>query len=248
MEQQFNINTTFNRFSLVHNLPVEFSINNRRSITFSFPTIKEATTDLDLRLFIGMLSLTEEQIKEFKIKLLVKPDNYGALALGLLFDESHSSIIAKYLIKYIKNAEFKEKTIFIKNEKVLAKELDYIIEALMISMGRKPYVEEDVENKEIEENPIMAKILAAQKEAEEKLNRTKQKKAKNSGKGYTIEEIMLAISYELGLSIEYLLNLNYFAVIWYFGFVSKVDAHKLNQMILSSGMSKQKNYSYWLNK
>jgi hypothetical protein len=45
-----------------------------------------------------------------------------------------------------------------------------------------------------------------------------------------------------------LLNKTYFSLIWHFGFVSRVDAHKLNQMILSSGMSKQKSYNYWLNK
>jgi hypothetical protein len=249
MEQQFSISTTLDKFTLVHNLPVEFSINNRRNIKFRCPTIKESSTELNLRLFIGALSLTEEQIKEAGIKLLVKPDSYGALGLGLLFDPVYGPLIAQYLVRYVEKAEYKDKTLYIDNEKILSYELNYIIDTIMVALGRKQYEEkEEDEEKIAETNPMMAKILAAQKETEEKLNKIKQKKAKKSGKGYTIEEILLAVSYEFGLSAEYLLNLNYFALIWYFGFVAKVDAHKLNQMILSSGMSKQKSYSYWLNK
>jgi len=249
MEQKLSISSTLEKFSLIHNIPVQFSLDGRRVIQFKFPTIKELTSEINLRMFIGLMSMTEEKLKEMGIKLLVKPDSYGALAYGLLFNEIYAPIISYYLLKYIDKSEIKNKEIYVAEEKVNSAEINYIIENIMISIGKKEYAEPDEQTeKELEENPIMAKILAAQKEAEEKLNKIKQKKAKNSGKGYTIEEIMLAISYELGLSIEYLLNLNYFAVIWYFGFVSKVDAHKLNQMILSSGMSKQKSYSYWLNK
>jgi hypothetical protein len=59
---------------------------------------------------------------------------------------------------------------------------------------------------------------------------------------------VLAICYEFGFNTKEVMNLNYFGVVWYFSYVGKVDAHKLNQQILGSGMSKQKNYSYWLNK
>jgi hypothetical protein len=249
MEQQFNIRTSLDKTGLIHNLPIEFFINNRRPIKFKCPTIKDSLTELDFKSFVGLLSLNPEQIKENNINLLVKPDNYGNLAIGLLFDENYSKYIVGYFLKYIDKSEYKDKTLYINDVKVISQELNYIVETIMISVGRKEYKEDLNEDKKIEEeNPIMAKILAAQKEAEEKLNKIKQKKAKNSGKGYTIEEIMLAVSYELGLSMDYLLNLNYYALIWYFGFAAKVDAHKLNQMILSSGMSKQKSYSYWLNK
>jgi hypothetical protein len=249
MEQKLSISSTLEKFSLVHNIPVEFSINGGRIIRFKFPSIMEMTTEINLRMFIGLMSMTEEKLKELGIKLLVKPDSYGALAYGLLFNENYSSIISHYLLKYIDKSELKNKEIYVANERVTAAEINYIIDTIMISIGKKEYVVENKEEeKELEDNPIMAKILAAQKESEEKLNKIKQKKAKNSGKGYTIEEIMLAVSYEFGLSMDYLLNLNYFALVWYFSFVAKVDAHKLNQMILSSGMSKQKTYNYWLNK
>ena len=248
MEQQFNIRTSLDKTGLIHNLPIEFFVNNRRPIKFKCPTIKDSLTELDFKSFVGLLSLNPEQIKENNINLLVKPDNYGNLAIGLLFDENYSKYIVGYFLKYIDKSEYKDKTLYINDVKVITQELEYIVETIMISVGRKQYKEDVSEQKKVEEeNPIMAKILAAQREADEKLKKKKQKQ-KSGGKGYTIEEIMLSVSYELGFSMDYLLNLNYYALIWYFGFAAKVDAHKLNQMILSSGMSKQKSYSYWLNK
>ena len=73
-------------------------------------------------------------------------------------------------------------------------------------------------------------------------------KAKKSTNNITVEQIMLAVTYEFGITPKDLLDSNYFSLVWYFSYVGKVDAHKLNQMILSSGLSKQKSYSYWLNK
>jgi hypothetical protein len=123
-------------------------------------------------------------------------------------------------------------------------ELDYIIDKILISIGQKNFEEEEKTNEE-KLDPVMAKILQAQKESEEKLKKSKQKKSEG---GLSIEQIMLAVTYEFRIPSKDLLELNYFGVIWYFSYVGKVDAHKLNQMILSSGMSKQKSYSYWLNK
>jgi hypothetical protein len=61
-----------------------------------------------------------------------------------------------------------------------------------------------------------------------------------------IEEILLAISYEFNVSFEELLNRNYYSIIWQFGYVGKVDSHRLSQIILGTGNSKSRNYSYWL--
>lgn len=243
MAQQFSIRSTLDKFVLIHNLPIEFFIENRRPIKFRCPSIREVSSDLNLRIFIGLMTLDKKQIAELKFKVNVKINDYGSLAQAFLFDDNYNKIISKYLVMFIQNAEYKNKEIHVDNEKLNSYELNYIIETIMVSLSRKDY-EEKQEAKEEEVNPIMAKILAAQKESEEKLKKKKQK----GGKGYSIEEILLAVSYEFGISLEELLNRNYFSLIWHFSFVAKVDAHKLNQMILSSGMSKQKNYSYWLNK
>jgi hypothetical protein len=249
MEQKNKIDTSLQELSLIYNLPVTFSLNNRRDITFRCPSIGDLFIDKDLKKFLGYIALTPEKIKESKntINLPFKYATQGDIVKGLITFSEFAPLLAKYFLKYIDNSEYKERDIYVDNVKILSEEFDYIAKVILVSLNQITY--DAVEIKEQEEkntNPILSEIERKQKEAEEKLKKVKAKKDKS--KGLSLEQIMLAISYEFHLSPDYLLKLNYFGLIWYFSYVGKVDAHKLNQMILSSGMSKQKSYSYWLNK
>lgn len=244
MEQQYNINSTFDKVTLIHNIPVQFSINNRRLLEFRFPTIKETLQNLDFKVFLGAMKLTPEEAKKQNIAVNFKIETTGDIIQILIVDKNYAKILVPFLLKYIKDSEYKENAIFVNNEKVMSYELDYIISCILISLSQKEFEKEE-ENSDVEKNPMIEKILKAQKESEEKLKKAKQKQSKGS---LTLQEIMLAVTYEFGISQKDLLDSNYFSLIWYFGYVGKVDGHKLNQMILSSGLSKQKNYSYWLNK
>jgi hypothetical protein len=246
MEQQtYRINSTFDKMSLIHNTKVQFSVNDRRAIEFRFPSVKETLGDLQFKVFLGVIILTPEEIKKRNLKFNFKIEKIGDLIQGLVVSKDYSKNVVPYLLKYITNSEYKETGIYVDNEKIMSYELDYIVEKMLIALGQKNFEEEKKEEDIQKTNPMIAKILQAQKETEEKL---KKKKEKNSEGKLTLEEIMLAVTYEFGISQKDLLDLNYFSVIWYFSYVGKVDAHKLNQMILSGGMSKQKSYSYWLNK
>jgi glutamyl/glutaminyl-tRNA synthetase len=244
MEQQYNIRTTFDKMSLINNVPVQFSINDRRVIEFRFPTIRESLGDINFSSFLGIILLTPAKVKEKKLDFGVIIQKQGDIIQGLVGNKDHSKLIVPYLLRYIKDAVFKENAIYVNEEKVMSYEFDYIVDKLMISMSQKSFVEDDEKEKE-NTNPTIAKILEAQRESEEKLKKSKSKKSTNN---LTIEQIMLAVGYEFGISQKDLLESNYFSLIWYFSYVGKVDSHKLNQMILSSGLSKQKSYSYWLNK
>jgi hypothetical protein len=246
MEQQtYRINSTFDKMSLIHNTKVQFSVNDRRVIEFRFPTVKETLGDLQFKVFLGIIILTPEEIKKRDLKFNFKIEKVGDLIQGLIASRDYFKNIVPYLLKYITNSEYKDAEIYVDNEKIMSYELNYIVEKILISVGQSTFKEEEKKENIENINPMMANILKAQKESEEKL---KKKKEKNSQGKLSIEEIMLAVTYEFGISQKDLLDLNYFSIIWYFGYVGKVDAHKLNQMILSSGMSKQKSYSYWLNK
>ena len=118
MAQQFNIRTTLDKFVLIHNLPIEFLVDNRRPIKFRCPSIREVSTDLNLRIFIGLMALDKKQIQELKFKVNINITDYGSLALAFLFDDNYSNIISKYLVMFIQNAEYKNKEIHVNNEKL----------------------------------------------------------------------------------------------------------------------------------
>lgn len=244
MEQQLIIKSTLEKLSLIENLPIEFRVDNRRPIKFTCPTVYDLFSELDIKVFLTVISLTADKLKEMKLTVSFDTSTPGKIIQGFMGFTDYSSIMQKYLSRYIVGAAIIDGSIHVENEKVMSYELQYIAETMQIALGQKNF--EEKQEAETVKDPIMNQILEAQKAAEEKLRKAKAKKAAR-GKGYSVEELMLAISYEFGYSVKDLLNKTYFALIWYFGFVSKVDAHKLNQMILSSGMSKKKNYSYWLN-
>jgi len=249
MEQKNKIDSSLQELSLIYNLSVTFNLNDRRDITFKCPSIEDLFTDKDLKKFLGYIALTPEKIKESKnaINLPFKYATQGDIVKGLITFSEFGPLLAKYFIKYIYNSEYKERDIYVNNVKILSEEFDYIAKVILVSLNQITYDVVEIKEKEEEKtNPIFSEIERKQKEAEEKLKKTKAKKDKS--KGLSLEQIMLAISYEFHLSPDYLLKLNYFGLIWHFSYVGKVDAHKLNQMILSGGMSKQKSYSYWLNK
>jgi hypothetical protein len=250
MEQKNKIDSSLQELSLIYNLPVTFSLNNRRDITFRCPSIGDLFIDKDLKKFLGYIALTPEKIKESKntINLPFKYATQGDIVKGLITFSEFAPLLAKYFLKCIDNSEYKERDIYVDNVKILSEEFDYIAKVILVSLNQITYDKVEIKPEEEKEkiDPMFQKILDKQKEAEDKLKKVKAKKDKS--KGLSLEQIMLAISYEFHMSPDYLLKLNYFGLVWYFGYVGKVDAHKLNQMILSSGMSKQKNYSYWLNK
>jgi hypothetical protein len=249
MEQKNKIDSSLQQLSLIYNLPVTFNLDNRRNITFKCPSIEDMFADNDLKKFLSYITLTPEQIKSSKtIVLPFKYETQGDIIKGLITFTEFGSLLVKYFLKYISNSEYKNKDIYVDEVKILSEEFDYISKVILVSLNQMAYEKIEIKPEEEKEkiDPRFQNILDKQKEAEEKLKKAKAKKDKS--KGLSIEQIMLAIIYEFGLSPDYLLKLNYFGLVWYFGYVGKVDAHKLNQMILSSGMSKQKSYNYWLNK
>lgn len=248
MEQQQTIRSTFEKNALIHHLAVEFSLENRRNIKFIYPTIEELLTDLDLQLFLTLLALDKEKIKQAKMPVNFSVETRGEIISNFIGFTDYGVILKKYFAKYIEKAEIKEDGIYVNEVKIISKEFEYIAWIILISCGAEQVRDEDIgPAKKVEKlSPEMEAILKKQKEAEERLRKIKEKKAKQSG--FTIEQIMLAIAYEFGIPMKDLIKLNYYSLFWYFGFVGKVDSHKLNQLIISSGFSKKKDYSYWLNK
>jgi hypothetical protein len=248
MEQQQTIRSTFEKNALINHLPVEFSLENRRNIKFKYPSIEELLSELDLQLFLTMVGLNKKKIEEAKILVNFPIESRGEIISNFIAYTDYGKVLKKYFKNYIDKCEEKDDGLYVDDLKINSKEYEHIAWVILVSCGAEQVDDKDIgPAKKVEKlTPEMEEILKKQKEAEEKLNRIKQKKAKNSG--FTIEQIMLAITYEFAIPMKDLIKLNYYALFWYFSFVGRVDSHKLNQLIISSGFSKKKDYSYWLNK
>jgi len=254
MEQQLTIkvDTTLEKVGLITNLPIEFSINGKRKIKFRTPILKEYLQDLDFKKFLGVISLTPEKVKQMNLQLRFETKTVGGIIKGFMYLTEYKDLVMNYFLKYIDGSENKNGLLVVADEEVAFYELEYIAKVILVSMYMEK-LDDTLLNKQLEISKeqekqlseVEKKLLEKQKAAEEKLKKAKESKT-SSGKGLAIEEILLAISYEFNVSFEELLNRNYYSIIWQFGYVGKVDSHKLSQIILGTGNSKSRNYSYWL--
>jgi hypothetical protein len=56
---------------------------------------------------------------------------------------------------------------------------------------------------------------------------------------------MAAVSYEFGYTIEHMMNMNYFTLLWYYSYTGKIHVYRINHFALSSGMVKKINTDYF---
>lgn len=255
MEQQSTtkLETTLEKLSIIANLPIEFSINGRRSISVKLPTLKEYITELDFKKFLGVISLTPEKIKDLKLKLNFETKSVGGILKGFIYLTEYKDLLIKYLSRYVLDFQVLEGKVVVKDEELNIEELEYIAKLILVSMYMEKLDDNLLNKKESKEpekelSPTEKKLLEKQRLAEERLRKAKERKTESSSSGLAIEEILLAISYEFNISFEELLNKNYYSIIWQFGYVGKIDSHKLYQIIFGTGNTKNRNYSYWLNK
>jgi hypothetical protein len=256
MEQQSTtkLETTLEKISIIANLPIEFSINGRRSISVKLPTLKEYITELEFKKFLGVISLTPDKIKDLKLKLNFETKSVGGILKGFIYLTEYKGMLLKYLGRYVSDLQLVEGMVLVKGEEINVEELEYIAKLFLVSMYMEK-LDDNLLNKKLESkapekelSEVDKKLAEKQKLAEEKLRKAKEKKTESSSSGLAIEEILLAISYEFSISFEELLNKNYYSIIWQFGYVGKIDSHKLYQIIFGTGNTKNKNYSYWLSK
>lgn len=85
------------------------------------------------------------------------------------------------------------------------------------------------------------------KELEAKVQAKKQKQKSNEDQdGQNIlESIMIAVTYEFGFSLEDIMNMNYFTLIWYYSYTGKLHVYRINQQAIASGMVKKINTDYF---
>lgn len=253
MKLNNQIETTYDKTSIILNMPIEFSMDSRRPIRFRLPTIRDFISDLGFKKFISLISLTPESIRDSNIPVNFKVDTWGDLIQGLMLFTDFNTLMTNYFAKFIEKCSIDKSGLVVNETKILSYELEYIAHIILVSLM---LVEFDIDytntkaqavEKEPELSPTEKAMMLKQKAAEEKLKKAKNKKS-SGGDSLTLEEIMLAVSYEFHKDLETLLDINYFSLIWQFGYVGYLDGHKLQQIMFGTGNTKDKKYTYWLNK
>ena len=232
---------TFNRIQLLRNKPMKVAREIRDLYLYvQIPTIGDIYEDDKLFLISQILMMKEEELKTF---LNIENNQLNKLQmLSLLLEqETDEHDLFEKIKRIILDISIKKGIIFVGAHPLKPIELNRISEILQIGMGQKNQMDEPEE--ELSEEELKLKKL------EEKIQAKKQQQKEESSKVESeenrMEDIMISVMFEFDLSLENIMNMNYFTLIWYYSYTSKLHVYRINQHAISSGMVKKINTDYF---
>lgn len=231
---------TFNRMQMLRNKPIRISRDKENLYLYvQGPTIGEIQEDEKLFLAGQMLMMQKEDLKEL---IQMENDKLSSLEMITLvltkFEDK--DIILKSFQKLILGLKVEKNRLFVEEDPLTEGELLRIKEILLTIMGQKPRIEKeekDLTPEEIRMRELEKKVQSKKKEKKE-IEGTDEKQN-------MIEDIMVAVIYEFGFSIEQIMNMNYFTLIWYYSYTGKLHVYRINQHAIGSGMVKKINTDYF---
>jgi hypothetical protein len=197
---------TFNRIQLLRNKPIKIS-RSLPNLYFHVqgPTIGEVYDNDKLFLVVQILMMEEAELKKF-LKIEDKLSKLEILTLILTKFEERGILLIE-MQKVILGLNLKDNKIFIDKYQMTKKELELTSEVLQLIMGQKN--DSNIEEENLTPEEIRVKEL--EKKVQEKKKKQEDKKETNSEN--LLENIIMAVIYEFRLSIEEIMNMNYFTLI-----------------------------------
>jgi hypothetical protein len=225
---------------MLRNKPIRISRDKENLYLYvQGPTIGEIQEDEKLFLAGQMLMMQKEDLKEL---IQMENDKLSSLEMITLvltkFEDK--DIILKSFQKLILGLKVEKNRLFVEEDPLTEGELIRIKQILLTIMGQKPKMEteeKDLTPEEIRMRELEKKVQSKKKEKEE-IEGTDEKQN-------MIEDIMVAVIYEFGFSIEQIMNMNYFTLIWYYSYTGKLHVYRINQHAIGSGMVKKINTDYF---
>lgn len=230
---------TFNRVQMLRNKPIRIARDKEDSYLYvQGPTIGQIYEDEKLFLLSQVLMMEEKELKNF---LQINIDGLDKLSMItiMLTQFKEKNILLEKIKQIILDLEIVKAKIYINEDILTKKELSRIEEILLIVMGQKRETKEEEHELSPEEKRI--------KELEEKVQAKKNKQKSNEEKDEQniMEDIMIGVIYEFGFSLEQIMNMNYFTLIWYYSYTGKLHVYRINQHAIGSGMVKKINTDYF---
>lgn len=233
---------TFNRIQMLRNKPIKIARERQDSYLFiQGPTIGQIYEDDKLFMAIQILMMPEKELKEF---LNLKDTGFDKLQLLTLLvtEYKEKETLINYFSKTILGFKVKDERIFIDTQLLKLKEVYSIQEILQAIMGQK--IEPIKEEKEL--SPQEKRLLELEEKVKNKKAEQKEKEPEQIKDDENhIENIMVAVMYEFGFDFEKIMNMNYFTLIWFYSYTSKLHVYRINQFAIGSGMVKKINSDYF---
>jgi hypothetical protein len=231
---------TFNRIQALRNSKIKVAREDEKTYFYiQGPTIGELYDDDRLFLVCQILLMGTEELKSF-LKIEEDISKLQIITMLLTKLDENEDLTTK-LKKIIIDLNIKNEVIHIGQSRLKASELEKVSEVLQILMGQTNKVQEEkLSPDEKRLRDLEAKVKAKKEQQLGNAKLDDQESDKNN-----IEDIILSVIYEFGFDFEKIMNMNYFTLIWYYSYTSKLHVYRINQYAIGSGMVKKINTDYF---
>jgi hypothetical protein len=231
---------TFNRIQALRNSKIKVAREDEKTYFYiQGPTIGELYDDDRLFLVCQILLMGTEELKSF-LKIEEDISKLQIITMLLTKLDENEDLTTK-LKKIIIDLNIKNEVIHIGQSRLKASELEKVSEVLQILMGQTNKVQEEkLSPDEKRLRDLEAKVKAKKEQQSGNAKLDDQESDKNN-----IEDIILSVIYEFGFDFEKIMNMNYFTLIWYYSYTSKLHVYRINQHAIGSGMVKKINTDYF---
>jgi hypothetical protein len=233
---------TFNKIQLLRNRPIQVERGVSESYLFiQAPTISQLYDDNLYFFTVQLLTMELNALREF---LKVKNKKLSRIEiLNIVLEEAQEKEdILSNLQKIILNCYFQEGFVFVNKKEITEVEIEKISKLIRIAIGEEKYEDYSEEVKELTDEE---KRLLELEEKIKKKKQTQQQAQEKVDSKSVLEDIMIAVTYEFGFTLEHIMNMNYFTLLWYYSYTGKIHVYRINQFAIGSGMVKKINTDYF---
>ena len=233
---------TFNKIQLLRNQPIQVERETPGTHLFvQPPTISQLYDD---NLYFFTIQLLTVEIESLKNILKVKNKKLSRIEIinVILEEADENQEILNHLQKIILGCYFDQNFLCLNEKEITETEINKISKLLKISIGEQKYEDYSEEEKTMTDDE---KRLLQLEEKIKKKKEAQQGASKEVDSKSILEDIIIAVTYEFGFTLEHIMNMNYFALLWYYSYTGKIHVYRINQFAISSGMVKKINTDYF---
>lgn len=243
------IRSNFTQTALLANteIIIEYTTEEEsKQFRFRMPTIREST-EFNFYTFLTFCILEENKLRDW-FKSAQFDSRYALLKLIFAEPNDFCNLLCYFFKKYWLNWDGEADEFFSMPKEVF----DLFCLYLAVAAGQKKFKEiEELEEDLSKLTPEERAWKEREKEYNDLIAKTKAKAAeqnKEKGKGMGTELVIAAIVHDFGLSLQEVLDMNYFTLYYYFGLTDKLASYNVDLIATATGsVKKGHKHKYWVN-